>query len=349
MTRCQAVYFMFTRFTIVLVLIIAMVGCGRNDISHTINQYQERIANVLDTPFNAPMPTTTSVSLVYPSKRLLVNVITPPQLDVKQFFALKKCDLNLLIAQRNTPLGRTQPPSVRYLYEREVVESLSRCKVLMPEYSALLDDWLEHKLAALPLAWANLIQTSDETINAFSSNSDFFDSASSSELHTTKSALSYLLDANSQLRTASNSQELESYLSQLSKSHLPAKTWRTQSVIKEELNRTTLWLQKQDLHDQCEDGQPSQKMKYLKNVFTLFFIEKIQPIGSELNRVHYALSPLYQKLSAEPNLALSFRHFIDAQGDKGFSAYQQAIKSHVQFWQTLFKQCNMSPTSLNSR
>ncbi|WP_041713824.1 DUF3080 family protein [Paraglaciecola sp. T6c] len=334
---------MLNRLTIVLALTIATVGCGRNDISHTMNQYQERIANVLDAPFNAPIPIKASASLVYPSKRLLVNVINPPQLDVKQFFALKKCDLSVLIAQRNTPLGRIQPPSVRYLYEREVVESLSRCKLLMPEYSALLDDWLEHKLTALPLVWANLIQTSDETINAFSNNSDFFNSVSSTELHTTKSALSYLLDANSQLSSAPNSQELERYLSQLSKSHLPAKTWRTQSVIREELNSTTLWLQKQDLFEQCKDGQPSQKMKYLKNVFTLFFIEKIQPIGSELNRVHYTLSPLYQKLSTEPNLAPSFRQFINAQGDEGFNAYQLAMKHHVEFWQTIFKHCGISP------
>ncbi|QHJ10639.1 hypothetical protein FX988_00858 [Paraglaciecola mesophila] len=343
MTQLHPTQIVFRRFLVTIILLIVVTGCGRNQLTDTLREYQQRMANVLDTSFDTPMTSPSLVTLDYPSKRDLINPIKPTQLDVKAFYSLSKCDVNVLIAQRNTPLGRTQLPSVRYIYEREVLASLSRCKTLMPQHSELLDEWLQYKQLTLPLVWANLVQTSDETINALSSNSHFFVSATPTQLHETQSALRYLLALNESDSSPANSSTLESNLDLLSKAHLPAKTWRTQAVLQSELNKTTQWLNKQDLHTLCPDGKASQKIKYLKNVFTLFFIEKIQPIGSELNRVHYALTPFYSALSQHPRLAPAFRQYINTHGNKGFDGYQNAIKNHVQFWQTLFKHCGISP------
>ncbi|MGY0580476.1 MAG: DUF3080 family protein [Paraglaciecola chathamensis] len=345
MSQIQPTRIVFRRFLVAVIMLLVVTGCERNQVTDTLSEYQQRMANVLDTSFDAAMTSSSAplVTLHYPNKRELTNRIKSTQLDVKAFYSLKQCDLNVLIAQRNTPLGRTQLPSVRYIYEREVLASLSRCKTLMPQHSELLDKWLEYKQLTLPLVWANLVQTSDETINAFSSNSDFFVSATPTQLHETQSALSYLLALNDSDNSLANSSALESNLDLLSKAHLPARTWRTQAVLQNELNKTTQWLKKQNLHALCPDGKASQKIKYLKNVFTLFFIEKIQPIGSELNRVHYALMPFYSALSQHPRLAAPFRQYINTHGNDGFDGYQNAIKNHVQFWQTLFKHCGISP------
>ena len=316
MSQIRPTRIVFRRFLVAVIMLLVVTGCERNQVTDTLSEYQQRMANVLDTSFNAAMTSSSAplVTLHYPNKRELTNRIKSTQLDVKAFYSLKQCDLNVLIAQRNTPLGRTQLPSVRYIYEREVLASLSRCKTLMPQHSELLDKWLEYKQLTLPLVWANLVQTSDETINAFSSNSDFFVSATPTQLHETQSALSYLLALNDSDNSLANSSALESNLDLLSKAHLPARTWRTQAVLQNELN-----------------------------VFTLFFIEKIQPIGSELNRVHYALMPFYSALSQPPRLASPFRQYINTHGNDGFDGYQNAIKNHVQFWQTLFKHCGISP------
>ncbi|WP_240919890.1 DUF3080 family protein [Paraglaciecola sp. 20A4] len=331
-----------------LLSILTLFGCGKNNLEKTFEDYQQRMANVLDTPFsNTQLHTSTSssITLQYPTKRELNTVIETPLIDVKQFFALDKCDVNVLIAQRNTPLGRTQLPSVRYVYEHKMLASLARCSKLMPQQRENLNRWISQKQTDLPFVWANLIQTSKETINAFSNNSAFISSVSATDLQQTQSALSYLLDLKTHPQATISAKKLERNLEQLAKIHLPAKTWRTQALMAKELTRTTTWLKLQPLFKQCPNGQASQKITYLKNVFTLFFIEKIQPIGSDLNRVHYTLSPIYQSLSEQPELHKSFRRLLTEQSITAFSTYQYAMKEHVLFWQKLFKHCSISPNT----
>ncbi|MEH6712820.1 MAG: DUF3080 family protein [Paraglaciecola polaris] len=327
----------------VLVLLTStLFGCGKNNLAQVFNEYQQRMANVLDTPFEANSNDGT-ITLNYPPKRELVSAIEIPQIDVKQFFALNKCEVNVLIAQRNTPLGRTQLPSVRYLYERNMLSALAHCIQLMPEQRVNLESWITQKRRILPLVWANLIQTSDEIINALGNNSDFITSLSSSDIQQTQSALTYLLQLKQHPQVILVPAELEQHLQQLSKLHLPAKAWRTQALMTNELTTTTTWLKQQNLLTKCPDGQASQNILYLKNVFTLWFIEKIQPIAGQLNNVQYTLLPLYQSMSQQPELTPQFRQFLAQHSQISFSAYQQAIQEHVLFWQQLFKHCSISP------
>ncbi|WP_339772652.1 DUF3080 family protein [uncultured Paraglaciecola sp.] len=336
---------------LILQLTLTLFGCGKNNLEKTFDDYQQRMANVLDSPFvdkpfsnpQAHSLTLPSTTLRYPSIRELTTTIEVPSIDVKQFFALDKCDVNVLIAQRNTPLGRTQLPSVRYIYEYKMLASLARCSKLMPQQRENLNRWISQKQTVLPLVWANLLQTSKETINAFSNNSSFISFVSATDIQQTQNALTYLLHLKTAPQATISAKELERNLEQLAKIHLPAKTWRTQALMAKELTSTTTWLKQQPLFEQCPDGQASQQIIYLKNVFTLFFIEKIQPVGSDLNRVHYTLSPLYQTLGEQTELHESFRRLFNEQNTTSFSTYQHAMKEHVLFWQQLFKHCSISP------
>ena len=92
----------------------------------------------------------------------------------------------------------------------------------------------------------------------------------------------------------------------------------------------------------CDSAKSKQQMKYLSNVFQLFFIEKIQPIAGQLNHYHYRLSPIFNLLVNHPHLSPSYIHYIQQQ-QQGFKLYQAAMLEHVQYWQGLFKRCNIVP------
>ena len=74
-----------------------------------------------------------------------------------------------------------------------------------------------------------------------------------------------------------------------------------------------------------------------------FFIEKIQPIASQINHYQYQLSPIFEIMTVHPKLSPSFKEYINNFDQNGFKNYQIAMQQHIQFWQGLFKQCNIKP------
>ncbi|MFQ3197525.1 MAG: hypothetical protein ACI8R9_002159 [Paraglaciecola sp.] len=332
---------MIFRLGLVLQLCLICLGCGQPTLADNITLYQSRLAAVLDIPVVA-LPA--FESLYYPSLRQLKSAIPTSNIAMQDFYALQDCNASLLIAQRNTSLGRTQLPSSRYIYETQLINALGVCvqaSAANTEASTLLTQKTTH----LPLVWADLVQTSDEIRIAFSSNNAFLAEQQNEALSATHNALSYLLAL--QNTTTADVQALERHLQQLANYKLPAKVSRSQRLLTHQLNHITLWLSQQKLSDQCPAGKPSQQIRYLKNVFQLFFIEKIQPLAGQLNHIQYQLLPVYQKFARSEYLKQAFKTLLE-HNQLEFTAYQEAMTQHIEFWQKLLATCNLSPT-INSR
>jgi hypothetical protein len=93
----------------------------------------------------------------------------------------------------------------------------------------------------------------------------------------------------------------------------------------------------------CPEGRASDKAKILRNVFYLFFIEEIQPVGSLVNQYHYKLAPLWEDWLEQPSLHEEFKRYIRQQSQDGFDKYTRAMKAHVNLWQDFLGRCNLSP------
>jgi hypothetical protein len=160
-------------------------------------------------------------------------------------------------------------------------------------------------------------------------------------LSQSQNALIYLIqiDQNKEI----SSTELEQSLKNLMNNPLPAKLWLSQLTLNENLNRTTEWLEQHTSSLQCSGSATGKKMEYLTNVFQQFFIEKIQPIASQINHYQYQLSPIFEKLVTHPNLSPSFKEYINNFNQQGFENYQTTMQQHIRFWQDLFKRCNITP------
>jgi hypothetical protein len=322
-------------------MIIFVMGC---DSSHSLQkhlqEYQVRMAKVLD----VESPGRLTISLPpYPPLSDLQQNIPATSIKLFEFYNLKHCELYSLVAERNTSLGNLQLPSIRYIYERHLFEALQQCLIDTSDSQLRkkLQSWKQTKEQQLPMVWADLIQLSSEVKQGLSANFALVKGNEQDGLIQFKDTLNFLININHNKQI--NSTELEQHLKSLMNNPLPAKLWLSQLTVSEYLNHSTHSLRQHAQDLQCSDTRSKKKMEYLRNVFQQFFIEKIQPIASQMNHYQYQLGPIFETMSVHPHLSSSFKEYIKQFNQQGFDNYQAALQQHIQFWQILFKRCNIKP------
>lgn len=330
-----------TRCLLIITILLSTLGCNSGDQLHGyLEDYQARMANVLA----ADTVKTPSVSLAkFPSLAEMNHQEAEQSIKLFEFYQLKHCALYTLVAERNTSLGRLQLPSTRYLYERKLLIALSDCikQTSDPALKENLQQWYAIKKQNLGTSWASLMQFSSEIRRAFSSNFGSINGSKDDGLVQTKQALEYLVKISENEQPSGT--ELEKHLKVLNNNFLPAKLWFSQLLLTEHLNKTTLWLTENTADLTCSQGSSKEKAEYLRNVFQLFFIEKIQPLAGQINHYHYQLSPIFEKIAQHPDLSFAYKQYIQTQDQQGFAKYQKAMQQHITFWQDFFKRCNFSP------
>tara|TARA_A200000159_G_scaffold111896_1_gene104937 strand:+ start:6444 stop:7400 length:957 start_codon:yes stop_codon:yes gene_type:complete len=316
-------------------------------VNDDISEYSERLGRVLDTEL-----TTAEVqpAIAYPQRELLLSA--PAQLDINltRFYQLQQCELGNLVAERNTALGKIQHYSQRLVYERQLLAALADCITFVSQQNdetasellAAMENWYVAKQAAYPEHWSNMLVLSDETRSAFSRPqpaqlfTDTLDIAG--QLTLFRQLDSYLSPG------ADTEASLEEQLQGIGATRLPASVWQAQHQIATRLPTLTAQLDPLLANTACPDGSATAQANILRNVFYLFFIERIQPLGGHINDFNYQFAPLLNKWREEAALPESFRAFLTAQQAR-FNAYQQAMQDHVKLWQRFLGRCHLSPTA----
>jgi hypothetical protein len=324
-------------------LICLLVACKPSQqLADDLKTYQQRMASVLEQPDvgynNVHLP-------AYPALSELRQDQPETTIKLAEFYQLQHCQLATIIAQRNTTLGKLQLPSTRFMYEKTVITSLVDCiaQTQDEKLKIKLQTWINFKSQSLIIAWADMLQTSTEVKQGLSSNIGFIIGDERDGLSETLLALTFLEQI---LHSPSiDSNELETHLHNIAKSSLLANLWRSQILLKENLENTTYWLQQQKLAEKCRTAntKTKQNLSYLLNVFQLYFIEKIQVVASQVNNYHYQISPKLESLLKHPELSPAFKHYIQQQHYQHFTDYQFAMKEHIDYWQNIFSQCQIKP------
>lgn len=330
-----------------LALLVCITACSPYQVNDDISEYSERLGRVLDTEL-----TTAEVqpAIAYPQRELLLSA--PAQLDINltRFYQLQQCELGNLVAERNTALGKIQHYSQRLVYERQLLAALADCITFVSQQNdetasellAAMENWYVAKQAAYPEHWSNMLVLSDETRSAFSRPqpaqlfTDTLDIAG--QLTLFRQLDSYLSPG------ADTEASLEEQLQGIGATRLPASVWQAQHQIATRLPTLTAQLDPLLANTACPDGSATAQANILRNVFYLFFIERIQPLGGHINDFNYQFAPLLNKWREEAALPESFRAFLTAQQAR-FNAYQQAMQDHVKLWQRFLGRCHLSPTA----
>ena len=371
------------RAGVISVAMFALLGCfGGSTVKQSIDDYAARLSRVLDTPlpdsFNDKI--TTPLPKLADSATLK-HAIEGVSINLREFYALQDCELGTVVAERNTSLGKSQLPSQRLVYESKLLNVLKSCEAALTKenesnqrnaaLAATIASWREQKTQDYSKTWANLVQGSQELRLALNTPERLFSVENNKDALSSVNALYYINNlSNKELllsdvyssNTASSdteteatnennsesiieSSELEQQLKIIRSARLPATLWHTQQTLTQNLSLLTDMLETELDAVSCPEGRASDKAKILRNVFYLFFIEEIQPVGSLVNQYHYKLAPLWEDWLAQPSLHEEFKRYIRQQSQDGFNQYSSAMKAHVNLWQGFLGRCNLSPVA----
>jgi len=315
----------------------------------------------------------------------LKHAIEGVNINLREFYALQDCELGTVVAERNTSLGKSQLPSQRLVYESKLLNVLKSCEAALTKenesnqrnaaLAATISSWREQKTQDYSKTWANLVQGSQELRLALNTPERLFSVENNKDALSSVNALYYInnlsnkelllnnmykhddssntapSDTETEATNENNSEriiessELEQQLKIIRSARLPATLWHTQQTLTQNLSLLTNMLETELDAVSCPEGRASDKAKILRNVFYLFFIEEIQPVGSLVNQYHYKLEPLWEDWLAQPSLHKEFKRYIRQQSQDGFNQYSSAMKAHVNLWQGFLGRCNLSPVA----
>ena len=371
------------RAGVISVAMFALLGCfGGSTVKQSIDDYAARLSRVLDTPlpdsFNDKI--TTPLPKLADSATLK-HAIEGVSINLREFYALQDCELGTVVAERNTSLGKSQLPSQRLVYESKLLNVLKSCEAALTKenesnqrnaaLAATISSWREQKTQDYSKTWANLVQGSQELRLALNTPERLFSVENNKDALSSVNALYYInslsnkelllsdmyssntasSDTETEATNENNSEsiiessELEQQLKIIRSARLPATLWHTQQTLTQNLSLLTDMLETELDAVSCPEGRASDKAKILRNVFYLFFIEEIQPVGSLVNQYHYKLEPLWEDWLAQPSLHKEFKRYIRQQSQDGFNQYSSAMKAHVNLWQGFLGRCNLSPVA----
>ena len=371
------------RAGVISVAMFALLGCfGGSTVKQSIDDYAARLSRVLDTPlpdsFNDKI--TTPLPKLADSATLK-HAIEGVSINLREFYALQDCELGTVVAERNTSLGKSQLPSQRLVYESKLLNVLNSCEAALTKenksnqrnaaLAATIASWREQKTQDYSKTWANLVQGSQELRLALNTPERLFSVENNKDALSSVNALYYInslsnkelllsdmyssntasSDTETEATNENNSEsiiessELEQQLKIIRSARLPATLWHTQQTLTQNLSLLTNMLETELDAVSCPEGRASDKAKILRNVFYLFFIEEIQPVGSLVNQYHYKLAPLWEDWLAQPSLHEEFKRYIRQQSQDGFNQYSSAMKAHVNLWQGFLGRCNLSPVA----
>ena len=371
------------RAGVISVAMFALLGCfGGSTVKQSIDDYAARLSRVLDTPlpdsFNDKI--TTPLPKLADSATLK-HAIEGVNINLREFYALQDCELGTVVAERNTSLGKSQLPSQRLVYESKLLNVLRSCEAALTKenesnqrnaaLAATISSWREQKTQDYSKTWANLVQGSQELRLALNTPERLFSVENNKDALSSVNALYYISslsnkglllsdmyssntassDTETEATNENNSEsiiessELEQQLKIIRSARLPATLWHTQQTLTQNLSLLTDMLETELDAVSCPEGRASDKAKILRNVFYLFFIEEIQPVGSLVNQYHYKLAPLWEDWLAQPSLHEEFKRYIRQQSQDGFNQYSSAMKAHVNLWQGFLGRCNLSPVA----
>ena len=361
------------RAGVISVAMFALLGCfGGSTVKQSIDDYAARLSRVLDTP----LPDSFNDKITTPLPKLadsatLKHAIEGVNINLREFYALQDCELGTVVAERNTSLGKSQLPSQRLVYESKLLNVLRSCEAALTKenesnqrnaaLAATIASWREQKTQDYSKTWANLVQGSQELRLALNTPERLFSVENNKDALSSVNALYYinslsnkellLSDTETEATNENNSEsiiessELEQQLKIIRSARLPATLWHTQQTLTQNLSLLTNMLETELDAVSCPEGRASDKAKILRNVFYLFFIEEIQPVGSLVNQYHYKLAPLWEDWLAQPSLHEEFKRYIRQQSQDGFNQYSSAMKAHVNLWQGFLGRCNLSPVA----
>lgn len=344
-------------------MVVIFSGCSQDaGLPGEFEDYEQRLARVLEMPEVATARWPDRL-LRYPSRRNLQWTLKEYHIDLSDFLGVLTCDLNTLIAERNTGLGKVWPASQQWRYEVKFIRLAQRCAGDLvdsqPELATMLAGVAEEKRDALSkIAW-----------NATWAGPEFQTFLALRPLDSS----AVVLTESEGVETARALEDLATWTIEASQADLAFETGLERAnraliasprlgEILYEMERTVSFFQRlnrqleQRLQGRpiCLDAHPNERARIAVNVLTQRYIGRIQPQLAGLQRLFSTWAPplasLYHVFMSEGRLRVGnealngwITSYLDG-GDQGLEhRFHRELQVHAALWTQLMGQCGMTP------
>ena len=326
-------------------LILNSSGCSRPDADELLGDYQQRLDRVLSlTPVDVELAALPPL----PAIRDLQQQIAPSRLNLLDLVALRHCNLQQLVAERNNSLGKVMTSSSLLGYELQLLVAMQPC-LNHPELSTKLRTDLQQiytqKQQQLPLVLNNFL-TSDPTLRKqLSGQPRLLGQGASKAVAEPLTALKNLNLLKQKILTgqqdgfkALSAEFINQQLGVIYKGNLVA-DWQFS------LRRSNAWLHALDLQLAKVDvaslcRQPA-KLEILNTILTQIFTTRVQSYLAELDGLSFQLVPELQQLY----LGTALQSSVEVRLAQPALQLRQLLKQHISWYQQLQQQCGTKPPS----
>lgn len=350
-TRKQATHSnqtaLFGYLLILLFSCLLISGCSDSPTA-IYEQYQQRLATALQTPL-VDVPPLQNLSAV--SNNTSDELAPKQQLSLLQLAQLSHCELNTLIAEHNSQLGKVATPASKLIYQIRFIQLAPSCLATLDKdsksYQAINAE-LHNKKQRLLSQFQQLLTNDPELKRTWQLTSYPLDT-NLAGLTETELALSSLANLKQQIIHQQypqiNSQALYPLLSilrQFNFNQALISAVRQQTLFN---NSTSSYLTTIELTKFCDPLKNKRQAQIVSNVFKKYYLAQLQPYQAQLSGALERLMPLYQEIWQgstvnRPELAALLEQ---NQTTNLLNAFKSSTKTHVTWWQTFYKTCEISP------
>ncbi|TYC53312.1 DUF3080 domain-containing protein [Marinobacter sp. BW6] len=337
------------------VLAVLLAGCDPfSDARPMMDEYVERVARVLETdPEFSEIPSASQL----PRRR--DRVLTMPELDMGMldFLSLYGCELQYVVGERNSVMGRVMQPLNRLRYEIRFIEAARDClpEIEDEEFAEELTGAIDSKLESLPIAIWNATWGVEEIEKLFTLAKGYYPVAPEGN---PVSDLALDIDSLNAAVARLYSEDLAVSLDFAGDVH---QRWQAEYRAGQLINSallltarlqdgTKLLRQRIDGRPLCLDGKPNNQSDIVQNMFFSVYIEKIQPYMSAVTQGRVALIEPFERLAAVQQEVMpeSFtgwydRHLAQSAEASLWRELDVAMMAHTRAWQDLLGQCGLRP------
>tara|TARA_R110000822_G_scaffold49877_5_gene130841 strand:- start:134 stop:1189 length:1056 start_codon:yes stop_codon:yes gene_type:complete len=320
-----------------------------------MDEYVKRLANVLDVE-----PVYSELIDIERIPRPRDRRLSIPEHDINMldFLSLYGCELQFVVGEKNSILGRVMQPLNSLRYELQFIDAAQQCLVEIDSESLRrkLTQVIELKKQYLPRVIWNATWGTEEMAQLMSLSSGLYDPEKSQyEISSYNQDIVYVNKRVQQLLQGQYEQDLEymgeiqqrwQYGSRAGQLHNSARL-----LISRLDDGTNILKQRIDENPLCLQGRPNNQAKILESMFFKVYIEKVQPYMSAVNS---GADQLFQPLARLAKIQTEvmpqtfndyYQETLNLNNQENIWAlYQQRIKEHTEAWQDLLEQCGLRPT-----
>ncbi|KJY85260.1 hypothetical protein TW81_00835 [Vibrio galatheae] len=313
---------------VIILSSLLLIACTDTTPSGVFDDYLTRVARVQQAPL---VEATANSYIDLARKRELFIEIPPISIGLLDSYQLRQCGLFHLIAEKNSVLGKVEDEFRNYDYQRAVLEGLSRCiqsDAIEQDLKIKLTEIKQQKQAQLHLHQWNLIYASNAMQQQLK-GSQWLDS----DLGQTATVINQALTTLS-LAFENKGKETAQVQEILEKQPFVGKLNYSLAQATHQLNQVTRQLLVHDQQIICAENRDKTKFRYLNNVFEQQYIGRVQPYMAQLDSYYQTLATNLTLFAPQPSI-----HAYVYPLEQNHLAFRQAIRRHVDYWQSLFKRC----------